>query len=100
MNSVSNTTKRARTEGVVGGAGEMGDGFLARLLVGTGCVALDPGRITHDITIDFQRPCDRTHPLFLEARGKVQALSLAQRDTAEYAISKLHQARYATQVNE
>jgi NitT/TauT family transport system ATP-binding protein len=50
-------------------------------------MAPDPGRITHDITIDLPRPCDRTHPLFLEARGKIyQALSLAQRDTAEYAI--------------
>ena len=50
-------------------------------------MAPDPGRITHNITIDLQRPCDRTHPLFLEARGKIyQALSLAQRDTAEYAI--------------
>jgi NitT/TauT family transport system ATP-binding protein len=50
-------------------------------------MAPDPGRITHDFAIDLQRPCDRTHPLFLEARGKIfQALSLAQKDTAEYSI--------------
>jgi NitT/TauT family transport system ATP-binding protein len=50
-------------------------------------MAPEPGRITHDFAIDLQRPCDRTHPLFLEARGKIfQALSLAQKDTAEYSI--------------
>jgi NitT/TauT family transport system ATP-binding protein len=50
-------------------------------------MAPNPGRITHDITIDLPRPCDRTHPLFLDARGRIfQALSLAQGDMAEYAI--------------
>jgi NitT/TauT family transport system ATP-binding protein len=50
-------------------------------------MAPGPGRITHDISIDLPRPCDRTHPLFLEARGQIfQALSLAHKDTVEYEI--------------
>jgi NitT/TauT family transport system ATP-binding protein len=50
-------------------------------------MAPDPGRIAHDITITLPRPCDRTHPLFLEARGRIfRALSLSQKDTIEFSI--------------
>ena len=50
-------------------------------------MAPEPGRIIHDMTVSLPRPCERTHPLFLEARCKIfEILELVHRDTTEYAI--------------